>query len=307
MTRDDTAALIARRLDAINRHDVAALASMYADDCIVDSPSGGGVVKGRTAIDDVNRAWFSGFPDLAFSPDDLLIDGDRVAWIVTAEGTDSGGFMGLPPTGRPFNLPMVLLSTVSGGRIVRERRIYDFTGMLMQIGILKARSTGAAPPDVRAMPPAATSAGFGDRGAMSPTREQIATLLSRRQQAWGSRDVDGIARQHAASCVMDSHLAGRVEGPSAIARLYKMWFTAFPDSRLATEEVIVDGDRIAEIATLSGTDSGGFLGLPATRKPFQLPSVWFYTLTNLQFVYVRPIYDFTGMLVQIGVLKPKPV
>jgi steroid delta-isomerase-like uncharacterized protein len=307
MTRDDTAALIARRLDAINRHDVAALASIYADDCLVDSPSAGRVVKGRAVIDELNRAWISGFPDLALSTDDLLIDRDRVAWIVTAEGTDSGGFMGLPPTGKPFNLPMVLLSTVAGGQVVRERRIYDFTGMLMQIGILKARSTGAAPPDVRALPPAATRTGSGDRGAMSPTREQIAALLSRRQQAWASCDVDGLVRQHAAGCVMDSHLAGRVEGRPAIARLYETWFAAFPDSRLASEEVLVDGGRIAEIATLSGTDSGGFLGLPATGRPFQLPSVWFYTLTNLEFVYVRPLYDFTGMLVQIGLLKLRPV
>jgi predicted ester cyclase len=106
---------------------------------------------------------------------------------------------------------------------------------------------------------------------------------------------------------MDSHLADRVEGPSALARLFETWFTAFPDSKFASKEMIVDGGRIAEIATLSGTDSGGFLGLPATRKPFQLPSVWFYTLTNLQFVYVRPMYDFTGMLVQIGLLKAKPL
>jgi predicted ester cyclase len=231
MARDDTTALIARRLDAMNGHDVAAEISVYADDCIVDSPSAGGVVKGRAAIGDVNRAWISGFPDVAFTTEDLLIDGDRIAWIVTAEGTHSGGFMGLPPTGRPFNLPMVVVSTISGGRVVR---------------------------------------------------------------------------QHADNSVMDSHLAGRVEGPSAIAHLYEMWFTAFPDSRLASEEVIVDGARVAEIATLSGTDSGGFLGLPATRRPFQLPSVWFYTLTNLQFAYVRPIYDFTGMLVQIGLLKPRP-
>src|SRR5260370_36608359 len=110
---------------------------------------------------------------------------------------------------------MVLLSTVAGGHVVRERRIYDFTGRLMQIGILKARSTGAAPPDVRALPPAATRSGSGDRGATSPTREQIAALLSRRQQAWASRDVDGLVRQHATSCVMDSHLAGRAAGPPA--------------------------------------------------------------------------------------------
>jgi steroid delta-isomerase-like uncharacterized protein len=306
MTRDDMAALIARRLDAMNRHDVAAQASGYADDCIVDSPSAGGRLKGRAAIDDVNRAWVSGFPDLAFDSDDLLIDGDRVAWIVTAAGTDTGGFMGLPPTGKPFRLPMVLLSTVIGGLVVRERRIYDFTGMLMQIGILKATSTGAVPPDVRPMPRAGKREETFSRGATSATREQIAALLARRQLAWSSRDVDEIGRQHAAACVMDSHLAGRVEGSSGIAHLYEMWFTAFPDSRLVSEEVIIDGGRIAEVATLSGTDSGGFLGLPATRKPFRLPSVWFYTLTDLQFAYVRPIYDFTGMLVQIGVLKAKP-
>src|ERR1700730_11250445 len=111
MTRDDLAALIARRLDAINRHDVPELASLYADDCLLDSPSAGGVVEGRAAIDNVFSAWMSGFPDLAVSTDDLLIDGDRVAWVITAEGTDSGGFMGLPPTGRSFNLPMVMVST----------------------------------------------------------------------------------------------------------------------------------------------------------------------------------------------------
>jgi steroid delta-isomerase-like uncharacterized protein len=306
MTRDDTAALISRRLDAMNRHDIAAQGGIYAGDCVVDSPSGGGRLKGRAAIDDVSRAWLSGFPDLAFSTNDLLIDGDRVAWIVTAEGTDTGGFMGLPPTGKQFSLPIVLLSTMSGGLVVRERRIYDFTGMLIQIGILKARSTGGVPPQVQTMPAAATSDAPPDRGRTSATRDQIAALLARRRQAWVNHDVEELGRQHAAACVMDSHLAGRVEGSAAIAHLYEMWFTAFPDSTLASEEVIVEGGRIAEVATLSGTDSGGFLGLPATRKPFQLPSVWFYTLRDLQFAYVRPIYDFTGMLVQIGVLRAKP-
>ena len=305
MTRDDMAALTARRLDAMNRHDVAAQSSMHAHDCSIDSPSAGGRLKGRAAIDEVNRAWVRGFPDLAFRTDDLLIDGDRVAWTVTAAGTDTGGFMGLPPTGKPFRLPIVVLSTVTDGFVVRERRIYDFTGMLIQIGILKATSPGGLPPEVRAMPTA--SDGPADRGTTSATREQIAAMLSRRQQAWASGDVEEISRQHATDCVMDSHLAGRVEGSSAIAHVYEKWFTAFPDSRLAREELIIDGGRIAEVATLSGTDTGGFLGLPATRKPFQLPSVWFYTLAELQFAYVRPIYDFTGMLVQIGVLKAKPV
>ena len=55
------------------------------------------------------------------------------------EGTHVGEFLGLPPIGKSFHLKAVLLYELEAGKIVRERRIYDFTGMLMQIGILKAR------------------------------------------------------------------------------------------------------------------------------------------------------------------------
>ena len=60
-------------------------------------------------------------------------------WIGEVRGTDTGGFMGLPPTRKPFRVPMVMLCTVKDGYIVREQRIYDFTGMLMQIGLLKGK------------------------------------------------------------------------------------------------------------------------------------------------------------------------
>ena len=47
--------------------------------------------------------------------------------------------MGLPPTNKPFRLPIVFLCTVKDGLVVHEQRIYDFTGMLVQIGVLKAK------------------------------------------------------------------------------------------------------------------------------------------------------------------------
>ena len=68
-----------------------------------------------------------------------MIDGNHVAQVVSAEGTDVGGFFGLPPTGKPFHLPTVFVYELRGRQIVRERRIYDFTGLLIQIGVLKAK------------------------------------------------------------------------------------------------------------------------------------------------------------------------
>jgi len=54
-------------------------------------------------------------------------------------GTDLGGFMGMAPTGRSFNIAIVTLFDLSNGLITRERRIYDFTGLLLQVGTIKAK------------------------------------------------------------------------------------------------------------------------------------------------------------------------
>jgi predicted ester cyclase len=50
-----------------------------------------------------------------------------------------GGLFGLAPTGKTFRLPVVLMYELRGRQIVRERRIYDFTGLLVQVGVLKAK------------------------------------------------------------------------------------------------------------------------------------------------------------------------
>ena len=138
MTREEIIAFFARRLDALARHDTAALAADHAENGVVESPWAG-TVSGRAAIEQAYRQVFAAFPDLAFQHEELLIDGHRVAQIARVVGTDTGGFMGLPPTGKPFRLPLVFLYTLDEHQIVYDRRIYDFTGMLVQIGVLKAK------------------------------------------------------------------------------------------------------------------------------------------------------------------------
>jgi len=303
-SRDAMAALTRRRLDAWNGRDLGALGRFFAPDCTVESPTAGGTVTGRPAVLAIDQAWFAGFPDVVMATDDLFIDGDQIAWMLTARGTDSGGFMGLPPMGKAFELPMVVLSTMAGEAIAHERRIYDFTGMLVQIGQLKAKAVGTLPPSVA---PQATAHGRldpGDPGLLS--RAAIADLLAVRHEAWIRRDAAALADLHAVDCIMDTHVAGRVQGRDAVARVYDAWWTAFPDSAYTSEQVIVDGSRVAEVVTQSGTDTGGFLGLPPTNRPFRLPIVWLFTLRAQAFVQVRPIWDFTGLLVLIGLLKAKP-
>ena len=50
-----------------------------------------------------------------------------------------GSFLGLEPSGRSFHIPAVFTYELRNGQIAREQRIYDFTGLLVQIGVLKAK------------------------------------------------------------------------------------------------------------------------------------------------------------------------
>jgi steroid delta-isomerase-like uncharacterized protein len=137
MTRDAIIAIFERRRAAYAAKDSGTLVQDYSTDCVIESPTAG-THQGRAAAERALRTILDAL-DVTIHEEDLLIDGDKAAQILRLEGTDSGEFLGLPPTGRTFRVPGVFLYTFDNGLITHERRIYDFTSMLVQIGRLKAK------------------------------------------------------------------------------------------------------------------------------------------------------------------------
>lgn len=138
MTRDEIGALFDRRADAWRRRDVDALAASHAEHSTVVSPIFT-TVSGRDQIAETYRALFRAFPDWEYLGEDLIVDGSRVAQPFTVHATHSGEFMGLAGSGRRFTIQGVLLFEVEDGLVLAERRIYDFTGLLVQLGVLRSR------------------------------------------------------------------------------------------------------------------------------------------------------------------------
>jgi len=139
MTRAEIVDVLERRADAWRRLDAETLVADYAEDAVIESPLAGGTTQGRDQIRQVFQTYFVAFPDLAMEVDEVLVDDQRAAVMATFTGTDRGGFMGMPATGRRVTIPVVFLYEFKDGKIVRDRRVYDFTGMLVQVGTLKAK------------------------------------------------------------------------------------------------------------------------------------------------------------------------
>jgi steroid delta-isomerase-like uncharacterized protein len=137
--RVDLERLSERFLTSMNRHDPRALASLYAVDCRVDSPMFA-AVHGRAAVEASFRQWFTIFPDVEFKAESTVIDPPTMVVTTLNTATHEGELFGLGPTHKRIEFRVVRLVTVNeDGLIASERRIYDFTGLLVQLGVLRAK------------------------------------------------------------------------------------------------------------------------------------------------------------------------
>ncbi|HYN06661.1 MAG TPA: ester cyclase [Vicinamibacterales bacterium] len=141
MTRDAIRAFFADRQVEWKRRDADALAKSYTEDSEVFSPMFGNL-SGRPAIGEAYHSLFKIFPDWDLRIEDLLIDNDRVAQIFAVSATHVGEFMGLPGTNRRFEIHGVRLCTMTDGLISSERRLYDFTSLLIQLGAIRSKPAG---------------------------------------------------------------------------------------------------------------------------------------------------------------------
>ena len=141
MSRDRVRSLLAARLRAWQARDTEALAATYAIDATVTSPIFS-TLEGRAAIKQSFDALFRSFPDWQHVIEEAPIvgDDDRVVQLFRARATHRGDFMGLPGSGKRFEITGVQIFSVNAEPlVVSERRIYDFTGLLIQLGVLRGR------------------------------------------------------------------------------------------------------------------------------------------------------------------------
>ena len=135
--REDALEIVRRFREAGGSRDLALMADLYAGDAIAVSPIFG-EVSGRDAIVATWQTMFTTFADLMLDISDVLVDDDRLAILGHVKTTDRMGWFGLPPTGSAIEYRLVLLLTIEDGKIVRDKRIYDSSGVVDRLE--KARS-----------------------------------------------------------------------------------------------------------------------------------------------------------------------
>lgn len=139
------------------------------------------------------------------------------------------------------------------------------------------------------------------------TRDEIAAFVNRHADAWNRRSPDALCLDHAEDGIVVSPMFGRVEGRPQICSSYASLFAVFPDWEIRFEPPIVDGSRVAVPFSVSATHIGDFLGLPGTGRRCAFTGASLYELDPGMLIREeRRVYDFTGLLAQLGVLRVRP-
>jgi steroid delta-isomerase-like uncharacterized protein len=138
MSTEESTAVVRRFLDeVISKGNMAALDETCAPDLVWH----GGSVGEFRSLDEFKRGvspFFSAFPDLHVTADDVLSEGDKVVCRYTWDGTHRGDFFGVPATSRRVTVSGMSVYRVAGGKIVEEWWLEDLLGLMQQLGAIPA-------------------------------------------------------------------------------------------------------------------------------------------------------------------------
>jgi steroid delta-isomerase-like uncharacterized protein len=131
--------LVARWYEEVyNRGDLAVADEIFAADYVNHESSAppGGWPCGPAGPKAIVGAYRTAFPDIHFTIEEQLADGDKVVTRWLAHATHTGPLMGLPPTGRAAAVTGTSIERVADGKIAETWINFDLLGLMTQLGFV---------------------------------------------------------------------------------------------------------------------------------------------------------------------------
>jgi steroid delta-isomerase-like uncharacterized protein len=74
-------------------------------------------------------------PDLTYTEEDMLAEGDKVVTRYSARATHKGPFMGIPATGKQLMIRGIQINRFANGKIAETWDYMDYLGLMTQLGV----------------------------------------------------------------------------------------------------------------------------------------------------------------------------
>ena len=95
-----------------------------------------GLPTGPEGAKQLITVYRNAFPDLHFTIDEQIAEGDKVVTRWTAHGTNKGELLGMPATDRSSTVTGMAVDRIANGKIAESWGIFDQFGMMQQLGVI---------------------------------------------------------------------------------------------------------------------------------------------------------------------------
>jgi predicted ester cyclase len=117
------------------------VAKFVSPDFVLHLPGGVDII-GTEALKEYYVGTSEAFPDAVHTIDDVIAEGDKIAFRATTRGIHRGEFMGIPPTGNDVTITFDGFCQIRDGKIVEWWSEWDALGLMTQLGMELTPSEG---------------------------------------------------------------------------------------------------------------------------------------------------------------------
>jgi len=227
------------------------------------------------------------FPDLKFTIEHLLADGDTVVGHWTARGTHTGTPLktlkgDIPAQGNPFVIDGMSWLRFKDGKFVEARINEDTLGLLMQIGAIPVPGGAPAP------------AGLTNEQKLAMVGRYFGELMSQ-----GKFEViDEIIAERFSFHIPT--LPEPIRGKDGMRGFVTGLRTGFPDIHFTIERQAAEGDKAAARWFIEGTHNGPFLGMPPTGHKIKDQGVDIFIFQGDKIAEIWVNENDLGLMKQLG-------
>jgi len=130
---------LARRVleEAANQHKLELIDELLAPDYVLHDPANP-MIQNRETFKQFLGGHYAAFPDIQWTIEDVVAEGDKVAIRWTLTGTHKGELLGIPPTGKHVTMSGISIYRIAEGKIAEEWAVSDVMGFMQQLGVIPA-------------------------------------------------------------------------------------------------------------------------------------------------------------------------
>jgi steroid delta-isomerase-like uncharacterized protein len=132
----DTKALVRRLFEEVwNQGNLAAIDELFAPSYVRYDPAAP-EAKGLAGFKQLVVRLRTAFPDLHFTLEEVIAEGDKVMSRALLRGTHRGDYLGIAPTGKPVAVMGMVVVRIAQGKFQEGWLMMDNLGLLQQLGVV---------------------------------------------------------------------------------------------------------------------------------------------------------------------------